>query len=59
MKKTLLLFAICFIAFKASAQFETSKQVYESPKLKQAIGTHKLVAILPFTAKISYKKPRL
>jgi hypothetical protein len=57
MKKTLLLFAICFIALKASAQFETAKQVYESPKMKETIGTHKLVAILPFTAKISYKKP--
>jgi hypothetical protein len=57
MKKTLLLFAICFIALKASAQFETAKQVYESPKMKETIGNHKLVAILPFTAKISYKKP--
>ncbi|WP_345954555.1 hypothetical protein [Mucilaginibacter sp. PAMB04168] len=57
MKKTLLLFTILFIAFKASAQFETSKQIYESPKLKEAIAKHKLVAILPFTAKISYKKP--
>jgi len=57
MKKTLLLIAICFIAFKASAQFETAKQIYESPKMKQIIGTHKMVAILPFISKISYKKP--
>lgn len=57
MKKTLFLIAICFITLKASAQFETAKQVYESPKLKQAIGTHKLVAILPFKVKITYKRP--
>lgn len=56
MKKTLLLLTICFITIKASAQFETAKQVYESPKLKEAIGAHKLVAILPFKVKISYKR---
>lgn len=38
------------------AQFESAKQVFESPKLKTEIATHKIVAILPFTTKISYKK---
>ncbi|MDD3004188.1 MAG: hypothetical protein PHH66_04620 [Flavobacterium sp.] len=32
------------------------KQIFENPKLKEIISTHKTVAILPFTAKISYKK---
>jgi hypothetical protein len=36
---------------------EGAKQVYESPKMKEAIAKHKIVAILPFTAGISYKRP--
>jgi len=56
MKKILLAFAVCLTALSASAQFETAKQVYESPKLKDAVKAHKLVAILPFTVKITYKK---
>ncbi|RFZ81784.1 hypothetical protein DYU05_18355 [Mucilaginibacter terrenus] len=57
MKKILLLAVICFTTLCSYAQFESSKQVYESPKLKEAIRTHKLVAILPFNVKISYKRP--
>jgi hypothetical protein len=38
------------------AQFEGSKQVFSSPKLKAEIPTHKTVAILPFSATISYKR---
>ncbi|MBS7564454.1 hypothetical protein KHS38_08545 [Mucilaginibacter sp. Bleaf8] len=57
MKKTLLIITICFIALSASAQFETTKQIFESPKLVEAIKKHKLVAILPFTARITYKRP--
>jgi hypothetical protein len=57
MKKTLLLITFALITLRVSAQWESSKQIYESPKLKQAVGTHKLVAILPFTATITYKKP--
>ncbi len=42
---------------KASvAQFEGSKQVFSSPALKTEIARHKTVAILPFTASISYKR---
>src|SRR5690606_33839001 len=32
------------------------KQVFESPKLKAETAKHKLVAILPYEVKISYKK---
>jgi hypothetical protein len=58
MKRILTLITVCcFIALKASAQFETSKQIFESPKMKESVKSHKTVAILPFTVKISYKKP--
>ncbi len=50
-----LLLAIV-IANASIAQFEGSKQVYSSPNLKSEIVKHKIVAILPFTATISYKK---
>ena len=39
------------------AQFEGSKQTYSSPKLKEEITKHKTVAILPFEASITYKRP--
>lgn len=35
---------------------EPGKQVYKSPKLKDAIKEHHLVAILPFEAHITYRK---
>ena len=35
---------------------EGTKQIFESPQLKAQIGAHKTVAILPFEAKITYKK---
>lgn len=38
------------------AQFETAKQVFESPKMKEVVATHKTVAILPYKATISYKR---
>ncbi len=52
------LFTVFFstIAFLANAQLEGSKQIFESPKLKSEIQKHKIVAILPFDVKISYKK---
>lgn len=37
-------------------QFEGSKQVFSSPKLLSEIARHKVVAILPFQATITYKK---
>jgi hypothetical protein len=51
-KKHLLLFAICFVSLNVLAQ----KQIYESPKLRDAIKQHKIVAIIPFKVTISYKK---
>jgi len=56
MKKHLLTLSLVLLAFFANAQFEGSKQIFESPKLKTEIGKHKIVAILPFNTKISYKK---
>jgi hypothetical protein len=34
----------------------SQKQIFESPKLKTTVAEHKIVAILPFTVTISYKK---
>ncbi|WP_443937210.1 hypothetical protein [Pedobacter sp. MW01-1-1] len=56
MNKFLLALSFSLFCFSVQAQFEGSKQIYESPKLKTEITTHKVVAILPFTTKISYKK---
>lgn len=56
MKKILLTLLVVVTTYAAKAQLEGSKQVYESPKLATEKPGHKLVAILPFTTKISYKK---
>lgn len=40
----------------ALAQLESSKQVFQAPNLSEFIKKHKTVAILPFEAKITYKK---
>jgi hypothetical protein len=56
MKKILLFAAVCLLGLSAHAQFESAKQIYDSPKLKEAIKTHKIVAILPFKVTISYKR---
>jgi hypothetical protein len=53
MKKITLL--ICLIA-TTLIQAQSSKQIFESPKLKEAISTHKTVAVLPFKSTISYKR---
>ncbi len=57
MKKILLTLTVLFaLSIHANTQFEGSKQVFESPKLKEAVKSQKLVAILPFEVKISYRK---
>ncbi|WP_342332147.1 hypothetical protein [Pedobacter sp. FW305-3-2-15-E-R2A2] len=56
MKKTLLLFVAMVTGMAANAQYENAKQVFSSPKLQEAVKTHKLVAILPFEVKMTYKK---
>lgn len=56
--RTFFIFSACFcISNAALSQFEGSKAIYSSPDLKQEISTHKTVAILPFTATITYKRP--
>jgi hypothetical protein len=56
MKKIVTILAAAAICKSSVAQFEGSKQVYSSPKFKTEIPTHKTVAILPFTATISYRR---
>ncbi len=57
-KKLCLLLALFTSAFCFTyAQFEGSKQTFSSPKLKDEIAKHKVVAILPFEAAITYKRP--
>ena len=53
MKK--LFFIIPFLLFLSNAFCQTSKQVFESPNLKKVIASHKQVAIIPFTATITYR----
>jgi hypothetical protein len=48
---------LCTVSLSTFAQFESSKEVFSSPKLKTTIPTHKTVAILPFNATITYKRP--
>ena len=50
---TLLFFCLTSLSF---SQFEGSKQVFSSPKLSSEIARHKVVAILPFQATITYKR---
>jgi hypothetical protein len=57
MKKIYFVLLFMFPAYLAFSQgFEGSKQIFESPVLKSAVAQHKLVAILPYDVKISYKK---
>jgi hypothetical protein len=56
MKKALALILAFAVTSASFAQFEGSKQVFTSPKLQTEIFKHKKVAILPFTATISYKR---
>ncbi|WP_026897590.1 hypothetical protein [Daejeonella oryzae] len=57
MKKIyLILFLLLPATLGFSQGFEGSKQIFESPVLKTAVAQHKLVAILPYDVKITYKK---
>ncbi len=57
MKKNLLILFLSIITSTfVKAQFEGSKQIFESPKLAEIIKTHQIVAILPASVKISYRK---
>ncbi len=48
---------LCAVSLSTFAQFESAKEVFSSPKLKTTIPTHKVVAILPFSATVTYKRP--
>lgn len=56
MKKTLLSLVLLTSSLCGMAQYENAKQVFESPKLNEVIKSHKIVAILPFETKISFRK---
>jgi hypothetical protein len=56
MKNFFLLFICLFTSVFGFSQFDSAKQVFESQNLKQEITTHKIVAILPFKATISFKR---
>lgn len=56
MKKAFFLVILITTSLLVHAQYENAKQVFESEKLKEVIPSHKLVAILPFTSKITFKK---
>ncbi|MBC7651726.1 MAG: hypothetical protein H7101_08255 [Deinococcales bacterium] len=53
--KQIVLATLLFTCLQSYSQ-EAAKQVYESTNLKQEIGKHKLVAILPFEAGITYRR---
>jgi len=55
MKKMFTFLSLSFVLMM-SAQFEGSKQIFEVPNLSEIIATHKTVAIIPFEAKITYRK---
>jgi hypothetical protein len=59
MKHTQLLtvFLSMAISYASFGQFEGSKQIFSSPKLQTEIQKHKMIAILPFQATITYKRP--
>lgn len=57
MKKTLLLFLTLGSSIVVNAQSENAKQIFESPKLEETVKKHKLVAILPFSTVMSFRKP--
>lgn len=56
MKKIILILALVVVSLGTKAQFESAKQIFENPTLKEQIKEHKIVAILPFDVKITYRK---
>lgn len=52
----LLLVGLAYSGHATAQGFESAKQVFESPQLKQEVAKHKTVAILPFDTKITYRK---
>ncbi|HTN19344.1 MAG TPA: hypothetical protein VL125_02670 [Pelobium sp.] len=56
MRKFLIMLAVTLGVALSSYGQESAKQIFESPKLKNEIAKHKLVAILPFKVSIKYRK---
>ena len=57
MQKQITFFVISlFICLVAQSQ-ESAKEIYSAPNLKDTISKHKIVAILPYTVSIAYKRP--
>lgn len=56
MKKSILLLVLVAASLVVNAQYEGVKQIFVDPKLETLAKTHKLVAILPFDVKITFKK---
>ncbi len=57
MLRKFFMFLLCIVSFyNLNAQFESSKQVYVGSGLSELVSTAKIVAILPFKAKLSYKR---
>ena len=58
-KSTITLFLMLVASVSCFSQIfggESAKRVYKSDDFKEAIASHKKVAIIPFTANITYKK---
>lgn len=56
MKKILFVIVSLVLAFTSKAQFESNKQMFLAPDIKNVISSHKTVAIIPLKATIYYKK---
>ena len=56
MKKILFVIVSLILAFTSKAQFESNKQMFLAPDIKNVISSHKTVAIIPLKATIYYKK---
>lgn len=56
--KIILLAVVSFISLASFGQFggEREKQIFKSSNYKDSLAVHKIVAILPFRATISYKR---
>lgn len=58
MRKLVFLFFAVLSITSAKSQFlaESAKQIFSIPRLKDSLAKHKIVAILPFSTTVSYKR---
>jgi len=52
----LALFITCQTLIAQAQWGESAKQIFKSPKLNSSVAKHKLVAILPFSVQLTYRK---